>query len=73
MLTEVFAIVALHTWDRIPFNMLAIPREHIENVYALPSQLALPIHRMARGLARSIRVLTRCDGISLRQHNEPWG
>ena len=68
---DVFAMVASRNWERVPLNVLVIPHRHVENLYALPSDLAIPIHRLARAMARSIRSVTGCAGISTRQHNEP--
>ena len=70
---DVFAIVARHNWDHVPMNVLIIPHRHVENLYALPTDLAIPIHRVTRAIARTIRSITSCDGISTRQHNEPCG
>ena len=70
---HVFAIVARHNWKIVKLNTLVIPRRHIENLYGLPNEFALPIHRLSRALARAIRAVTNCDGISVRQNNEPWG
>ena len=50
-----------------------IPLAHHENIYALPDDLAGRIARMARRVAIAMRRGYPCDGVTVRQNNEPAG
>ena len=65
--------LALGRWPKNPFDVLIVPNRHIENIYDLPDEFAVPIQQMSRAVALAVKALTGCDGISLRQHNEPAG
>jgi histidine triad (HIT) family protein len=56
-----------------PGSVLVIPIDHYENIFDLPDTLATPIHSAARSAAAAMKAAFGCDGISLRQHNEPAG
>lgn len=56
-----------------PGSVLVMPVDHYENIFDLPGALAAPIHTAARSAATAMKVAFGCDGISLRQHNEPAG
>lgn len=56
-----------------PGSVLVMPVDHYENIFDLPVDLAAPIHRAARSTAAAMKAAFDCDGISLRQHNEPAG
>jgi histidine triad (HIT) family protein len=67
------AFIAKHQYPRNLGNTLVIPIEHHENVYDLPLSLTQDIHQLVRAVALAQKALFACDGISTRQHNEPWG
>lgn len=67
------AFIAKHQYARNLGNTLVIPSEHHENIYDLPPSLAEDIHKLVRAVALAQKALFQCDGISIRQHNEPWG
>ncbi|MEM7362808.1 MAG: HIT family protein [Pseudomonadota bacterium] len=69
----VTAFVASHQWPNNPGHVLVVPNQHFENIYTLPTELALPIHRIARSLAIAMKEAFSCTGTSTRQHNEPDG
>ncbi len=69
----VTAFLALGRWPKNPFDVLIVPNRHYENIYDLPDELAVPLHQVSRAVALAVKALTGCDGISLRQHNEPAG
>ena len=56
-----------------PGNALVIPLAHHENLYALPDDLAAPVARTARRVAIAMRRGYPCDGVTVRQNNEPAG
>lgn len=62
-----------HWAPRNPGAVLVIPNAHYENVYSLPDDLALPIHRSVRAAARAMKTALNADGVTIRQHNELAG
>ena len=56
-----------------PGKALVIPLAHIENIYTLPDELAGRIAHMVRRVAVAIRTGYPCDGVTVRQNNEPAG
>jgi histidine triad (HIT) family protein len=70
---EVMAFVAPRWWPNNPGNVIVIPISHSENIYAIPDDILSRIIVVARRLAIAIKEVYRCDGTSLRQHNEPGG
>ena len=69
----VTAFVASHQWPNNAGDVLIVPNEHIENLYALPGELAVPLHEMTRRIALALKTAFECTGTSTRQHNEPHG
>ena len=54
-------------------NVLIIPNQHFENIYDLPEELAIQLHKATRLMAIVLKDIYSCDGTSIRQHNEPAG
>jgi len=54
-------------------HVLIVPNEHFENIYDLPLALASKVHALSRDIALAIKAEYQCDGVMLRQHNEPAG
>jgi histidine triad (HIT) family protein len=54
-------------------NVLVIPNQHYENLYDMPSPLLMRVHELAKAIAVAQKAVYDCDGVSLRQHNEPGG
>ncbi|MDA0791515.1 MAG: HIT family protein [Proteobacteria bacterium] len=54
-------------------HVLVIPNQHFENLYSLPDEFAVPLQSLTRRIAIAMKHAYGCDGISLRQHNEPGG
>ena len=52
---------------------LVIPTRHYENIYRLPDDVAGRMARMVRRVATAMRQDYPCDGITVRQNNEPAG
>ena len=70
---QVFVQVAKH-WDlEGPGRALVIPTNHYENIYALPDDVAGQIARIVRLVATAMRRGYPCDGVAIRQNNEPAG
>ena len=71
--TDVTAFMATRKYPNNQGHVLIIPNEHFENIYDLPLALASKIHALSRDVALAMKSEYRCDGILLRQHNEPAG
>ncbi len=54
-------------------HVLVIPNAHYENLYELPEREGAAIFRLSRAVARAMKAVTDCTGVSVRQHNEPDG
>ena len=52
-------------------NVIVVPNEHYENFYDLPDEIACRIIKIAKKIAISVRETKKCDGIPIRQNNEP--
>ena len=70
---HVLVQIALHWNPANPGKALVIPLAHIENVYTLSDELAGRIAHMVRRVAVAIRTGYPCDGVTVRQNNEPAG
>ena len=70
---SVTAFIGSHQWPRNHGNTIVVPNEHFENIFDLPEHYALDLHRLARLVSLAMKDVYACDGISLRQHNEPAG
>jgi histidine triad (HIT) family protein len=66
-------IVSPHWWETNPVNLLVVPIDHIEHLYALPYEVGAPLLATSRRAALALRETYDCEGTSLRQHNEPAG
>lgn len=69
----VTAFIGTRQWPKNPGNILVIPNQHIENIYDLPLELAAPLFEAAQAVAVALKKVYNCDGVSIRQHNEPEG
>lgn len=54
-------------------NLLVVPKDHVENLYELPVELAEPLQAATRLAAKKLKSVLDCDGITIRQNNEPSG
>lgn len=70
---QVVAFVAARWRPDNPGHVLVIPCAHVENVYDLTDELAVPLLRTVRSVARAMKTAYHCDGITVRQNNEPAG
>ena len=71
--TDITAFIATRRWPNNQGHVLIIPNEHFENIYDLPVSLSSKIHLASRDIALAMKAEYQCDGIMLRQHNEPAG
>lgn len=66
-------IVPPHWWVGNAGNLLVVPVAHVDSLYHLPDELGGPLLATCRRAAAALLEVLGCDGISLRQHNEPAG
>ena len=52
-------------------NLLVVSKSHIENLYDLPAGIAQPLLTATKLAARVLKSVLECDGITIRQNNEP--
>jgi len=70
---DVTAFMATRKYPSNQGHVLIIPNEHFENIFDLPPDVSAKIHALSRDVALAMKSEYRCDGIMLRQHNEPAG
>lgn len=54
-----------------PGHIILVPRQHFENVYDLPDEIGARIFKMSRISSIALKETRKCDGITIRQNNEP--
>jgi histidine triad (HIT) family protein len=67
------AFIASHWLENNPGHVLIIPNNHIENIYGLTGVISDRVHRFEIEVAKALKEVYPCDGVSSRQHNEPAG
>ena len=70
---DVTAFMATRKYPNNQGHVLIIPNQHFENIYDLPVEISAKIHALSREVALAMKSEYHCDGIMLRQHNEPAG
>ena len=70
---DVTAFMAIRKYPNNLGHVLIIPNEHFENIFDLPQDISAKIHALSRDVALAMKSEYQCDGIMLRQHNEPAG
>lgn len=70
---DITAFMATRKYPNNQGHVLIIPNEHFENIFDLPVEISAKIHVLSRDVALAMKSEYRCDGIMLRQHNEPAG
>lgn len=71
--SAVTAFMATRKYPNNQGHVLIIPNEHFENIYDLPLDLSSKVHMLSREIALAMKSEYQCDGILIRQHNEPAG
>jgi histidine triad (HIT) family protein len=70
---DVTALISLHWWGSNSGHTLIIPNEHYENLYVMPDGILGKVGALSRRLALAMKTAYGCDGVSIRQNNEPAG
>ena len=68
-----YARIAPKWWPDNPGSVLVVPRTHVENLYAIGPEDGHAVWDLTRAVASAVRRTFACDGVSIRQHNEPAG
>jgi histidine triad (HIT) family protein len=71
--TDITAFMATRRWPNNQGHVLIIPNTHFENIYDLPLSISSKIHALSRSISLAMKSEYQCDGVMLRQHNEPAG
>jgi histidine triad (HIT) family protein len=71
--SRVSAFISARWWPNNLGHVIVIPNEHFENIYGLPPEYGHAIHDGAREVAIALKHVYRCEGVSIRQRNEPAG
>jgi len=69
----VTAFIASHWWPNNKGHILIVPNRHYENIYEIPDDYICGVHKLEKRIAKALKIVYKCDGVSSRQHNEPAG
>ncbi len=67
------AFIGLHRFQEVGGNALIVPNAPYENLYSFPDEVLSILHIFSKRLALAFKTVYRCDGVLVRQHNEPAG
>lgn len=67
------AFISPKWWKNNPGSIIVIPNIHIENLYDMPDNLLSKVTSFAKKAAIALKETYKCNGTSIRQHNEPAG
>ncbi len=70
---QLTAFIAAARYQEMGGNALIVPNAPYENLYTVPDEVLCVLHRFSKRLALAFKAVYRCDGVLLRQHNEPAG
>ena len=64
------AFVSPRWWPNNAGNVLVVPNEHVENLYAISDDVLGAVYATAKRVAVAMKTSYGCDGTSTRQHND---
>ncbi len=67
------AFISSRWWPNNKGHIIVIPNEHFENLYDIDIKYLHEVVEASQKLAIAIKKAYKCDGITIRQHNEPAG
>jgi histidine triad (HIT) family protein len=70
---RVTAFIAGLWWRSNPGHVIVIPNIHQENIYEIKPGLGGHIFDLTRQVAIALKHMYVCDGVTVRQNNEPAG
>ncbi|KUG52414.1 diadenosine tetraphosphate hydrolase [Serinicoccus chungangensis] len=68
-----YARIAPKWWPANAGGALVIPRHHVENLYDISQVDGHAVWDLTQRVAAAMRSSYGCQGVSIRQHNEPAG
>ena len=71
--SQVAAVLSRHQKAGNPGALLLFPVRHLESIYFIPEELGAPLFNATKRLATTLKEALACDGITIRQNNEPAG
>ncbi|MEI7580132.1 MAG: HIT family protein [bacterium] len=69
----IIAFVASHGWPNNKGHVLIVPKVHVENIYDISTGDFERVNDFVRYLTIVMKKAYDCQGITIRQHNEPAG
>lgn len=54
-------------------HVIIVPNQHFKTLYDLPKNIGLRIFEVSQQMSKFIKKAYGCDGITIRQNNEPAG
>ena len=54
-------------------HVIIVPNKHVENIYSIPNEVGHRIFEVSILMSKVMKKIYGCDGITLRQNNEPAG
>ncbi len=54
-------------------HVIVVPNAHFVNIYDIPTDVGHRIFDVAQRVSKALKASYRCDGITMRQNNEPAG
>lgn len=54
-------------------HAIVVPNQHFENLYSIPAEIGGMIFEISQMMSKAMKKAYSCDGITLRQNNEPVG
>jgi histidine triad (HIT) family protein len=70
---DVLVFIASHGFEPHPGHPMVIPREHVESLYLMSDRQMAAVSRAVRDVAIACKLAWGCDGVTIRQNNEPSG
>ncbi len=70
---QTLGLIAPHWWLRNPGSALVVPTRHVETLYDLSPTSTATLFRAVQEVATAMKRTYGCDGVTVRQNNEPAG
>jgi len=71
---ELISVFLNSFWIKtVEAHVIIVSNDHIENLYEMPSEIGNRIFEVSKMIAIALKKAYKCDGITLRQNNEPAG
>ena len=59
--------------DTVKGHVIVVPNNHYENLFDIPEEVGNRIFEVTKKIALAMKESYKCDGITIRQNNEPAG